>query len=344
MKPFAFLSVFPFLFASCATLSTPASEEAYVSSLDFKEGFKLMQLTDLHWSKATDFARQEAYLRSFIEMEEPDLIMITGDSVLAADEYVARRLYSFVSSFDIPFAVTYGNHDYQGSFSPSFMDELVTATPNSLTKIVDDEIKGKTNFLIELHGEDGEAAWRIYGLDSSSLMTVSSGYDYDYIDESQAAFYSSHQEDGVPNLVYFHIPLWEWGLAFDEDPEGLLGNIGEKATWTAPEGYPGQEDYYPFFPSKVHSPIFGAMKEGGAKGVFVGHDHANDWVGNYDGVTLGYGVKTGRELYYGVSEEGHDITGYALMELYGDGGYDLSHVYVDNLDFEEKGRVKVHVD
>src|SRR4051812_8442475 len=45
--------------------------------------------------------------------------------------------------------------------------------------------------------------------------------------------------------------------------------------------------------SSVNTGLFTALKDNGVRAVFAGHDHDNDFVGEYEGVTLAYGRKTG---------------------------------------------------
>ena len=110
------------LLTSCGEGKPVPSREDYLSELAFEEGFKIIQMADLHWDKGTPIEEEKAYLKSIVTREDPDLIVFTGDNVLGADEYVARQLYETIESFGVPYAVTYGNHDYQGTYSPDFMD------------------------------------------------------------------------------------------------------------------------------------------------------------------------------------------------------------------------------
>ena len=333
------------LLASCGPEKGTPKREDYISELSFRDDFKIVQLTDLHWGKATPMEEEKAYLRAIAEREDPDLIVITGDSLLTADAYVASTLYDTIESLGVPYAVTYGNHDYQGTYSPDFMDNLVTSGSNSVTRIVDDDVHGATNYAVELNREDGSVAWRINLIDSGSLIVESSGYVYDYIRDEQTDLYGRLQNDGAPNLLFFHIPLYEWAYAYDIDEEGLVGEINEHSTWEGEnEDFEGKKETYPFFAGQVHSSIFAAAKESNCKGMFVGHDHSNDWVSSYEGITLGYGVKTGRGLYYANDgEKGFPRVGYASYVLSGDGSYDLSHVYFEDGTLIEHGRESIHV-
>ncbi len=51
-------------------------------------------------------------------------------------------------------------------------------------------------------------------------------------------------------------------------------------------------------PGPFNSGLYSALLErGDVKGVFVGHDHINDYVGNYFGIVLGYAASAGFGTY-----------------------------------------------
>jgi hypothetical protein len=83
----------------------------------------------------------------------------------------------------------------------------------------------------------------------------------------------------TPSLMFFHIPLrqqcmiWENGKA--------IGNRNEEEC-----------------SQKIDKGLFPVLIEmGDVKGVFVGHDHINDYVGSINGIILGYGRCTGYNDY-----------------------------------------------
>ena len=65
------------------------------------------------------------------------------------------------------------------------------------------------------------------------------------------------------------------------------------------------------------------------------HDHSNDWGTKYTSSAgtayVGYGVKSGKELYYAHSDKrGWDIIGGSLATLHANGKFDLTHYYVQD--------------
>jgi hypothetical protein len=86
----------------------------------------------------------------------------------------------------------------------------------------------------------------------------------------------------IPALAFFHIPLWE--LRFMWEHRENHDVVGEKNE--------------PVSAGPFNSGLFAAMLErGDVKGVFVGHDHINDYVGDYFGIRLGYSASTGFGAY-----------------------------------------------
>lgn len=82
------------------------------------DGFKILQLSDLHFNKSIsdNFLNR---LRHKVEKAKPDLIAFTGDFICCGRLIQKERLKFFLSSLKAPygcFAVA-GNHDYNGYIS-----------------------------------------------------------------------------------------------------------------------------------------------------------------------------------------------------------------------------------
>ena len=79
-----------------------------------KDGkFKIVQFTDVHFkygNPASDVALER--IREVLDAEHPDLVVFTGDVVYSspADKGM-RQVLQQVSERNIPFVVTFGNHD-----------------------------------------------------------------------------------------------------------------------------------------------------------------------------------------------------------------------------------------
>ena len=71
--------------------------------------------------------------------------------------------------------------------------------------------------------------------------------------------------------------------------------------------------------------VFAAIKaDGFIKRVLAGHDHVNNWIIDYDGITLIFALKTGAGCYW----KPH-MNGGTVLKLNENGVYKVSHEYVD---------------
>jgi 3',5'-cyclic AMP phosphodiesterase CpdA len=337
---------------SCGAAKNP-DISAYFNQeeLTFHEGYKVLQLTDIHWSSNTDVLTQGAYLQAVVKAADPDFVMITGDCLLGATTATAQAIVGVFESFEKPFAVTWGNHDREGEYSPRWLSNLFKNAKNSFYNEVDDNVFGRSNYVISLKDSTtGKPAWNLYSIDSNSYPESQNGlyYNYDIIHDDQIAWFekaaaaSASQNGGnaVPALAYFHIPLWEWSYAFIKDQKGLIGEVLESsANSFAPaelqQAYKeaGISDGVRFWPGYRQTTFFDVGVKAGVKGFFCGHDHSNDWGTSYTSTAgtayVGYGVKSGKELYYAHSEKrGWDIIGGSLTTLHANGKFDLTHYYV----------------
>ena len=112
---------------------------------------------------------------------------------------------------------------------------------------------------------------------------------YDWIRPTQIRWYdrtsreleSRHGRE-IPGLMFFYIPLSEVKLMWDH--RGHHAMTGEKNEDVAAGVF--------------KSGLFGAvMDRGDVVGISVGHDHVNDFVGDYFGVRSGYAANTGFGTY-----------------------------------------------
>jgi predicted MPP superfamily phosphohydrolase len=300
------------------------------------DSFKILQLSDIHWNFATNVKAQSTYLTKVVTEASPDMIMITGDSCLCANESIATSLYNLFDSWNIPFGVTFGNHDKQGLYSKEWVSKLAASGKNSLYNEVKDNVFGDSNYFINVK-KDGKTVWQIYSIDSNSNEIEDGSNVYDYIHDDQVEWFKKETalaktNNGgvtVPSLAYYHIPLWEYVTSYYVNHSTVMGEIGEKAT-NSVKGLTDSIGKIAMWPGEVHSKFFEAAKEAGVKAGFCGHDHNNDWVGEYEGIKLGYCVKSGRELYYTKTSAGYDMTGGSLVTIKTDSTLSIEHIFVDS--------------
>ena len=259
--------------------------------------FKIVQFTDVHW-KADSIASEEAGERmsEVLDAEKPDLVIFTGDVIFGkpADKSMRCALEPTIKR-GIPFAVTFGNHDDELGMSRKELYDFIKDMPGNLTSTVEG-LSGVTNFILPVKASDGsQDAALLYVFDSHSYATLKGIKGYGWIKHDQVQWYIDESKKfteangGTPltALSFFHIPLPEFHEAVQNEGSFLIGTRKEKAC--APE---------------INTGLFAAMKEAGeVLGVFVGHDHVNDYAVSWKGIMLCYGRFTGGKTVY------HDMPG-----------------------------------
>lgn len=268
--------------------------QAQENELKFnKDGkFKIVQFTDVHFkygNPASDIALER--INEVLEAENPDLVLFTGDVIYSAPaDKGMKTVLELVAKRKIPFGVVYGNHDDEQGMSRAELLKVIQKIPYNLTTQAEG-ISGVTNFILPVKSSDGNKnALILYCLDSHSYSSVKGVGGYDFMKADQIEWYKANSrkytaENGgepLPSLAFFHIPLPEYNQAASDEGAILVGTRMEKACAPA-----------------LNSGMFTAMKQQkDVSGVFVGHDHDNDYVVGWKGILLGYGRYTGGNTVY----------------------------------------------
>ena len=294
--------------ATALMLICAATAIAQPNALKFNANhkFKIVQFTDIHWkygNPASDEAGER--MAEVLDAEKPDLVVFTGDVIFAkpAREGLDKALEATITR-GIPFAVTWGNHDDEQDLSRKELSEHIATKAGNLTSTVEG-ISGVTNYTLSVKSTDGKRdAAVLYIFDSNSYSPIKKVKGYDWIKHDQVEWYRQTSKaftaanDGkpLPALAFFHIPLPEFHEAAQNESAYFVGTRKEKAC--APE---------------INTGLAAAMLEAGdVMGVFVGHDHVNDYVVDWRGILLGYGRFTGGATVYHDIPEGN---GARIIEL-----------------------------
>ena len=271
----------------------------YAQQLKFNadKKFKIVQFTDVHWV-ADSLASEEAgeRMNEVLDAEKPDLVVYTGDVIFARPaEKGMRRALEPVIKRGIPFAVTFGNHDDEQDMSRKELYEFIKDMPGNLTSTVEG-LSGVTNFILPVKSSVGDKdAAVLYVFDSNSYSPMKKVKGYGWIKHDQVQWYINESKKyteanggtPLPALSFFHIPLPEYHEAVKHEGAFMIGT--RKETACSPE---------------INTGLFAAMLEAGdVLGVFVGHDHVNDYAVSWKGIMLCYGRFTGGKTVY------HDMPG-----------------------------------
>lgn len=315
MKNKIILSSFVLLTSLVATSCVSFKEydiKQYEKVMEYKDDFKIMQLTDIHISLPTNMDKQFSYLKTNIENCNPDLIVITGDSFFGATKSQVDSFFEFFDSIDYPYAFVNGNHDHQGSYDSYYVETKLSQSENAVfVDYQDDVLTGNMNYYIDLK-KGNDIIYRLFLIDSGSYIYKDGlKYKYGVIEDDQIAHYKKIQEaskgDEFTTLAFFHIPLYEFQEAYEAFQDGKIEGNGVN-----------NEDASTGYENKGQ---FKAFKEMGVKGMFVGHDHINCSNLLYEDVILSYGLKSTDSIY-------HDekLVGYKELILPQNGEFTLNNI------------------
>ena len=339
------------LLAGCSkkTVSYKDCLGDYVKTMDYHDGFTILQLTDIHWNGGTQIGDESygcrAYLRKVINEAvahagKIDLIEITGDTFMLANKIAVNRFIDFMEETAIPYAIIWGNHDRECTYNPNWISKRFLEAPYSLyTEVDHDDVHERSNYVINLLNADGSTAWQITNLDSGASYREGAAdinLTYDYLRPDQFEWMSAEHDavgKDVPVICYYHIAQADYDNAYNAISAGATGY---KYKFFNIEG---------FAPSKFAPDTEDICLKNNVKAVFIGHDHADDWTFTTPGgVTFGMGVKSGLELYYAhipmdyegagfEYDEEFSLSGASLVTLKNTSGdFGLEHLYLNERD------------
>lgn len=257
-----------------------------------KGELKIVQFTDLHYDSYK--AQSRIVLKRIDEVlssEKPDLVVITGDLVYSTPvEKAFDEIFAVITRHNVPFCVVFGNHDPDFA-SRELMYDYLCSFPGCVMPKRNPESKAP-DYTVPVIGSNGRKIEAVlYCIDSNSHLVVNGefiGYDaihpdqVDWYRQTSSEYRARNGKDPLPALAFFHIPLPEYHDAVADESCTLIGTRMEYAC-----------------SPRENTGMFEAIKEcGDVMGVFVGHDHDDDYCVMYKDILLGYGRFTGGNTEY----------------------------------------------
>ncbi|MBP6965359.1 MAG: metallophosphoesterase family protein [Armatimonadetes bacterium] len=249
--------------------------------------FKIVTFSDIQDDESLD-PRSTALMERVLDAEKPDMVVIIGDCIAGYAIDTVDQVKQAIASISvpmekrrIPWAIVFGNHDmeHQGrtKMDKSAVIEFYSSFPCNLNVRGPEKIHGVGNDHLLVKNSAGTApALALWLIDSGMYAPAKIG-GYDWIHATQVNWYcrTSTQLQAkyglkIPGLMFFHIPIQEF--------RDLAQSGKYKGDRFEPEGC-----------SKIHSSLFASvLARGDVKGIFCGHEHISNYVGEWHGVTLGY--------------------------------------------------------
>ena len=281
--------------------------------------FKIMQIADTQEIPAVS-PDTLSLINNALDREKPDLVIFTGDQIKGYSKKFKKDPVIIESTIDIlvepiakrniPFMVTYGNHDAQCGVDNRGQYKFYAKYDNFISgDLRNSDDVGTADIQIYSSTED-KPVFELYIIDSHGKAKDGAGYAP--VDKKQIEWYVSRRDqlkaengDYLPSLVFQHIPVPEFFDVIKKVPKGTKGAVpayGEHENEyfvlndeTIAEG--GFMLESPASPD-VNTGEFEAMSEkGDVLGIYVGHDHNNSFVVKYKGVDLGYTQGAGFNVY-----------------------------------------------
>lgn len=317
------------------------SVDDYRTTMEFRDGFKILQLADLHLGIESDLKKQLNLVTDTIEKTDPDLIVLTGDNFMYASKAIVDNLMRTLNTACkaqvekhpdrlTKFAITYGNHDNQGDYPRYYCntavkkyaakdgEEVAQSKFAAFIDYEDDNLFGLTNYFIDLVGDRAKSTaevdvkYRVHILDSNTYAFTGVKYGYDVIREEQLIHAQNIYQNATADkeyigICFYHIPFVEYAEAkaqYENAENPALIGQGE---WREPVLYP-----------HVNNGSYAMLRAANISAFIAGHNHRNygDILYNAQSSSLtdkaifSFGVKSTNQLYHDT-----DMIGYKLITL-----------------------------
>ena len=262
--------------------------------MEFKNNtFKIVQFTDTHFGNLPhheDDIRTFKLIDEILSKEKPDLIVHTGDIMwsdgVKDSDKVFQIVMEYFDKYNIPLAITFGNHDSEEGINRSELREIYDRTISNKPEkkdsfIIDD----KENYVISLNENGNDLAY-LYFIDSGADDWLRLG-TYEWVLPEQVEWFRKTSDkykknDGVKrNIIFQHIPIPEYW----QSKENILSGVQEETN---------EEISAP----KINTGLFANMVLNGETwGMIVGHDHDNNFDSKLFDVHLAYANSSGYQAY-----------------------------------------------
>ena len=267
--------------------------------MEFKNNtFKIVQFTDTHFGNLPhheDDIRTFNLIDKILTDEKPDLIVHTGDIMwsdgVKNSDKVFQIVMEYFDKYDIPLAITFGNHDSEEGITRSELrdiyEKIISKKPEKKDSFIIDD---KENYVIPL-SENGEDIAYLYFIDSGADDRFGYG-TYEWVLPEQVEWFrhtadKNKKNDGIKRgIIFQHIPIPEYW----QSKENILYGVQEETN---------EEISAP----KINTGLFANMLlNGEIWGMLVGHDHENNFDSELFGIHLAFANSSGYQAYGDVAK------------------------------------------
>lgn len=257
--------------------------------------FRIVQMTDTHIGNMPfneeDYKTFDLIKKVLTEIEA-DLVIHTGDIIWSegvkdADIVFYKTMEEFEKYLKIPMAITFGNHDTEEVITRNDLraiyNDVISLRPEKKHTFMAGDFE---SYILEIKGRDSTVKNAIFIMDSGDYSGFSLS-TYDWVKPEQVDWFREKsliykQGDKVKrNLIFQHIPIPEYWNAAENIIAGV--NYETNESISAP---------------KINTGLFANMVISEETwGIFVGHDHDNNFEGVLHDIHLVYGNVSGYNTY-----------------------------------------------
>lgn len=286
-------------------------------SFDENGKFKIMQIADIQEtaSVSPDTLR---LIRLALEKEKPDLAVLTGDQIYGIHPsfYMGNRtlkakntICEIIKPFEelnIPFAVTFGNHDCQVGLTNAEQADIYSSCEMCIHgEFAAEDDKG--TFRLPIYDGDTHV-FDVFLIDSNGQSITG---EYLPVSKKQLNWYKNEREIAkengkyTPALVFQHIPVPEFFDVIKQVKRGTGGAVEafrnyKGKFYVLPDEIKNAGGFMHESPAvpDVNSGEFSILAEkGNVLALAVGHDHINSFVAQKDNIKLIYTQCAGFNVY-----------------------------------------------
>ena len=279
--------------------------------LNFRNGnFRIMQIADTQEipSVSPDTIK---LIETALDKEKPDLVVFTGDQIKGYSSFfmgekgkkniisTLKTLIKPLEDRNIPFTMTFGNHDGEAALKNNEQFEIYKESPMFVYADSVSE-NDKATFCLSISDK-----FLVYLFDTHSRAE---GGGYSGINQEQIDWYRSVRDSynsPLPSLAFQHIPTPEFFDVIKQVKrftKGCVRAYGDHKNefYSLDPNNSRKGDFMgesPAAPYKNSGEIDAFLEKKEMLGVYVGHDHNNSFVANYKGIDLGYTQGAGFNVY-----------------------------------------------
>lgn len=277
---------------------------------------RVAQFADLHFGTEglsyhnDKVARTEEYMKYVAETEKPDLIVCSGDNILATGVAGLKKFIALMESLKTPWTYIFGNHDAEYSYAGYSKKELSAYLAGCGAEYLlyeegytDADTNRYGNFTISVLDPNGSRLVGalvfmdagLYSAAKSSYESITEGQISWYkskIDSLQAVYksQSGNANTVVPTVVFSHIQLPEFYTAYKEASSGGASEFVIRQDLASAS----VEEIKAGGPTDTNTGFFDVLvAKQSTKAYFVGHAHTFCWQVKKDGILLGFAPQTG---------------------------------------------------